>query len=93
MSFGDKKLDRAYDNWVTQTPEEYFRTEEGETSSNGGKIELGKVGVSWMSGTYSKRQGILLKVIEIKGHFIVKDKDGVPRLVEAGENVKNTDLK
>jgi hypothetical protein len=46
-----------------------------------------------MSGTYSKRQGILLKVIEIKGHFIVKDKDGVPRLVEAGENVKDTDHK
>lgn len=23
MSFGDKRLDRAYDRWVTQTPEEY----------------------------------------------------------------------
>lgn len=24
MSFGDKRLDAAYDRWVTQTPEEYF---------------------------------------------------------------------
>ena len=24
MSFGDKRLDNAYDNWATQTPEEYF---------------------------------------------------------------------
>lgn len=24
MSFGNKQLDRAYDRWVTQTPEEYF---------------------------------------------------------------------
>ena len=24
MGFGSKRLDAAYDKWVTQTPEEYF---------------------------------------------------------------------
>lgn len=28
MSFGDKRLDAAYDRWATQTPEEYFGEEE-----------------------------------------------------------------
>lgn len=28
MSFGNKRLDDAYDRWVTQTPEEYFGYDE-----------------------------------------------------------------
>lgn len=30
MSFGNKRLDDAFDNWVTQTPEDYFHYEEEE---------------------------------------------------------------
>lgn len=39
MSFGDAKLDRAFDNWVTQTPEDYFRENEEEKD-----YEIKKVG-------------------------------------------------
>ena len=28
MTFGSRKIDDAYDRWVTQTPEEYFGLEE-----------------------------------------------------------------
>jgi len=28
MSFGDKRLDRVLDNWIEQTPEDYFGEEE-----------------------------------------------------------------
>lgn len=30
MGFGSKRLDAAYDRWVTQTPEEFFREEEDD---------------------------------------------------------------
>jgi hypothetical protein len=30
MSFGDRRLDQAYDRWATQTPEEYYGMDESE---------------------------------------------------------------
>ena len=30
MGFGSKRLDAAYDKWVTQTPEEFFGEEEDD---------------------------------------------------------------
>ena len=30
MSFGSKQLDSAYDQWATQTPEDYYGYEEEE---------------------------------------------------------------
>jgi hypothetical protein len=30
MSFGDRRLDRALDNWLTQTPEDYFGEEKDD---------------------------------------------------------------
>lgn len=31
MSFGNKHIDNSYDQWVTQTPEDYFDNYETET--------------------------------------------------------------
>jgi hypothetical protein len=47
--------------------------------------ELGQMGVTFMAGTYSKKQGILLKVIQINGAWIVKDKNGNVRYKDYGE--------
>jgi len=33
MSFGDKRLDRALDDWLTQTPEDYFGVDENENEN------------------------------------------------------------
>jgi hypothetical protein len=30
MSFGSKRLDEAFDRWITQTPEEYFGVDEDD---------------------------------------------------------------
>jgi hypothetical protein len=34
MSFGDKKIDKAFDDWVTQAPDEEDNDEEEENEDN-----------------------------------------------------------
>lgn len=34
MSFGNKQLDRAFDDWKTQTPEDYFHENESDDVNN-----------------------------------------------------------
>lgn len=46
------------------------------------KNELGKLGVSWISGTYSRKQGFVVNAIEVNGQWVIRGEDGTPKLME-----------
>lgn len=58
MSFGSRELDRAYDNWKTQSPEDYYgssddddsvieESDDGFKCNNCGKDKVAHHGLSW----------------------------------------------
>jgi len=81
MSFGNKRLDRSFDNWVTQTPEEYFGQGNELSTTEEEKLILADMGVKFIGGTYSKKKGLLIKTIELKNAVLVKNKDGKVEMV------------
>lgn len=62
MTFGDKRLDRAFDNWRTQTPEDYYgEREESDTDFFWDNWQYPK---NWKGIDISKLDKVLKQAIE-----------------------------
>ncbi len=74
MSFGNKRLDRAFDRWITQTPEEYYGLDE---EYGGVEMRITEIHVkskqSYKYNSYEVGMGVEVDVPIDKAHNLLRE--------------------